>query len=68
MAKISDLGVAKVIKADSIITLTRPPGTIDFMPLEALSNNPIYGPPMDIFSFAGVILHTFTQQWPRPID
>ena len=24
------------------------------------------GPPMDVFSFAGIILHTFTQQWPAP--
>ena len=23
---------------------------------------------MDVFSFAGIILHTFNQQWPSPID
>ena len=68
VAKISDLGVAKVIKPNSRKTLTKAPGTVDFMPLEALSINPVYGPPMDVFSFAGVILHTFTQQWPRPVD
>jgi len=68
VAKISDLGVAKVIKADSRKTMTQAPGTVDFMPPEALSNNPVYGPPMDVFSFAGIILHTFNQQWPRPID
>ena len=38
------------------------------MPLEALSTSPVYGPPMDVFSFAGIILHTFNQQWPRPTD
>ena len=68
VAKISDLGVAKVIKADSRKTMTKAPGTVDFMPLEALASNPVYGPPMDIFSFAGIILHTFNQQWPRPVD
>ena len=68
VAKISDLGVAKVIKADSRKTMTKAPGTVDFMPLEALSTNPIYGPPMDVFSFAGIILHTFNQQWPSPTD
>ena len=68
VAKISDLGVAKVIKADSKKTMTKAPGTVDFMPLEALSISPIYGPPMDMFSFAGIILHTFNQQWPRPTD
>ena len=68
VAKISDLGVAKVIKADSRKTMTKAPGTVDFMPLEALSVSPVYGPPMDVFSFAGIILHTFNQQWPRPVD
>ena len=68
VAKISDLGVAKVIKADSRKTMTKAPGTVDFMPLEALANSPVYGPPMDVFSFAGIILHTFNQQWPRPIE
>ena len=68
VAKISDLGVAKVIKADSRKTITKAPGTVDFMPPESLSNNPVYGPPMDVFSFAGIILHTFNQQWPRPTE
>ena len=68
VAKISDLGVAKVIKADSRKTLTKAPGTVDFMPPEGLANSPLYGPPMDVFSFAGIILHTFNQQWPRPTE
>ena len=68
VAKISDLGVAKVIKADSRKTMTKAPGTVDFMPPEALARSPLYGPPMDVFSFAGIILHTFNQQWPSPID
>ena len=68
VAKISDLGVAKVIKAESRKTMTIAPGTVDFMPPEALASSPVYGPPMDVFSFAGIILHTFNQQWPRPTD
>ena len=48
--------------------MTKAPGTVDFMPPEALASSPLYGPPMDVFSFAGIILHTFNQQWPRPID
>jgi len=66
VAKISDLGVAKVIRADSRKTMTKAPGTVDFMPPEALDKTPMYGPPMDVFSFGGIILHTFTQQWPSP--
>ena len=68
VAKISDLGVAKVIKADSRKTMTKAPGTVDFMPPESLANSPVYGPPMDVFSFAGIILHTFNQQWPKPTE
>ena len=66
VAKISDLGVAKVIRADSRKTMTKAPGTVDFMPPEALDKSPVYGPPMDVFSFGGIILHTFNQQWPSP--
>ena len=68
VAKISDLGVAKVIKAHSrkTCTMTKAPGTIDFMPPESLDETPVYGTPMDVFSFAGIVLHTFTQQWPTP--
>ena len=63
VAKISDLGVAKIIEADSRKTMTK---TVDFMPPEALDKSPVYGPPMDMFSFGGIILHTFNQQWPSP--
>ena len=68
VAKISDLGVAKVIKADSIKTMTKVSGTVDFMPPESITRSPVYGPPMDIFSFGGVVLHTFNQQWPSPSE
>ena len=68
VAKISDLGVAKVIKADSRKTMTKVPGSFDFMPPEAFNDTPEYGPPMDVFSFAGIILYTFNQQWPRPTE
>ncbi|XP_065906643.1 probable serine/threonine-protein kinase roco4 isoform X2 [Dysidea avara] len=68
VAKISDLGVAKVIKADSRKTMTKAPGTIDFMPPESFMENPEYGPPMDVFSFAGIVLHTFNQKWPHPTE
>jgi len=66
VAKISDLGVAKVIKTKSRKTMTRAPGIVDFMAPEGLIGSPVYGPPMDVFSFAGIILYTFNQQWPTP--
>ena len=33
---------------------------------ECLGNNPVYGLPLDIFSFGGVILFFTTQKWPHP--
>ena len=64
LAKIGDLGMAKVLQAGGKQTMA--PGTIDFMPPEAFGTNPEYGCPLDVFSFAGIILHTFTQEWPTP--
>ena len=67
LAKISDLGVAKVIRADSMKTKTRAPGTVDFMGPEALAEIPEYGPSLDVFSYGGMILHVVNQEWPKPL-
>ena len=69
VAKISDLGVAKVVKVDSKRTqakLTKAPGTIHFMPPEALTDNPAYSTSLDIFSYGGLVLHVVNQEWPEP--
>ena len=67
-AKITDLqGVAKM-QTDSKMTMTKIPGTLDFMPPEALSKRPVYGPPLDVFSYGGVAINVITQQWPEPSD
>ena len=67
-AKITDLGVAKVVRSDNQKTMTKLPGTPDFMPPEALSKRPVYGPSLDVFSYGGVILNVTTQLWPEPTD
>ncbi|XP_065886080.1 putative mitogen-activated protein kinase kinase kinase 7-like isoform X2 [Dysidea avara] len=67
VAKINDLGVAKVIRADSKKTKTPVPGTVHFMGPEALAEIPEYGPPLDVFSYGGVILHVVNQEWPKPL-
>ena len=36
------------------------------MPPEVLYDKPIHGPPLDVFSFGGVVLHITTRQWPNP--
>ena len=70
VAKIGDLGVAKVIQADNKQTksrLTAVPGTQHFMPPEALDeNNPVYSTPIDVFSYGCIILHVFSEEWPAP--
>ena len=72
MAKIGDLGVAKVVRADSWQTrnklrLTRAvPGTQDFMPPEVMDVDSLYGTPIDVFSFGGIALYVFGEEWPTP--
>ena len=65
-AKITDLGVARTLKTTDTRAMTRAPGTHDFMPPECLVENPVYGLPLDIFSFGGVAIYITTQQWPHP--
>jgi len=70
VAKIGDLGVAKVIRAESRNTkrrLTRAPGTVDFMPPETQEEEPTYGTPVDVFSFGGISLHLLSEEWPTPV-
>lgn len=69
IAKIGDLGVAKIVHTDSRKTksnLTKAPGTPDFMPPEALQDEPDYDTPIDVFSFGGIALHVFSEEWPTP--
>jgi len=66
VAKITDLSVAKTMVTDSRKMMTKTPGNAVFMPPEALDDKPEYGPPLDVFSFGGVILHITSQQWPTP--
>ncbi|XP_065893327.1 ubiquilin-1-like isoform X2 [Dysidea avara] len=69
VAKIGDLGVAKVIdvgRRGTKSTLTMAPGCQDFMPPEALVPNPVYSFPVDVFSFGGIALFVFSEEWPSP--
>ncbi|XP_065905741.1 uncharacterized protein [Dysidea avara] len=68
VAKIGDLGVAKVIKIDSKITQTKVPGTVAFMPPEATKDSAKYGVSLDVFSFGGIVMFVATHEWPEPTD
>ena len=67
VAKVGDLGVAKVVSHD-LDRHTQAPGTAAFMPPEALSANPVYGPSIDVFSLGCVCVHMVSLQWPAPLD
>ena len=60
--------MAKVVQENKMKTHTRAPGTIHFMPPEALKSKPHYGKPVDVFSLACVALHVISHQWPEPED
>lgn len=69
-AKISDLGVAKIVKFSSTQTTssvqTKAPGTICYMPPEALAETPKYDTTIDIFSFGVLMMHVLSSEWPIP--
>ena len=73
-AKISDLGVAKIIDLNpqQLTNQQSPrlnsvaPGTLTFMPPEALLANPTYNKSIDIFSLGVMMIHIFSGQWPSP--
>ena len=71
VAKIADLGVAKVINVDdkgSKRYQTKVPGTMDFMPPETFTDKPQYDVSLDVFSYGGIMLHTVNGKWPKPTD
>lgn len=64
-AKISDLGVARIIH-NKDEKLTQIPGNASFMPPEAFNDDPDYDKSLDMFSYGNLILHTITHTWPQP--
>ena len=71
-AKISDLGVAKILNLSPFQMTqhmsTKAPGTPCYMPPEALINQPNYTIKIDSYSFGVMILHVLCGQWPFPDD
>ena len=66
-AKVTDYGLAKATMIDISKTMTKSLRATAFLPPEALRDNAIkLGPPVDIFCFAGIILHITSRQWPTP--
>ena len=63
-AKISDIGVAKVLQHDPK-KMINTPVTVDFIAPESLIESLSYGLSSDVFSFGAVVLYTITQIWPK---
>ena len=64
VAKISDLGNSRIVaqhKGQLAQTLSRYPGSLVYMPPEALATSARYGSSLDIFSFGHLALFTLTQ-------
>ena len=65
-AKIADLGVSKLVDNYAHRTTTRTvcPGTLAYMPPEALVEKPKYDTSLDIFSFGHLSLYVALQKFP----
>ena len=65
-AKISDLGVAKMLNLTPLQQMTETPGTQAYMPPEVMVADPHYDVGVDEFSFGALMIHVFTAEWPAP--
>ena len=71
-AKISDLGVAKILNITPAQMTqrmsTQAPGTPCYMPPEALMARPAYTSKIDSYSYGVMIIHVLCGRWPFPAD
>ena len=66
-AKVTDFGMSKLAgAAPSMTPLTMCPGTLPFMPPEALSGSPRYTKKLDCFSEGVIMIQVCTRLWPEP--
>ena len=67
-AKVTDFGMAKLfdVNRTSMTPLTQCPGTLVYMPPEALDDPPVYTKKLDTFSFGVLDIQILTQQFPKP--
>ena len=66
-AKITDFGMSKLLDANRRSTpLTMCPGTLVYMPPEALGDPPVYSKKIDCFSFGVLQIQIMTRQFPDP--
>ena len=68
MAKISDLGLAKIsnLTPIQVSRMTQTPGCPAYMPPEVMVANPKYDISVDEFSYGILMIHIFSSQWSEP--
>ena len=67
VAKIADLGNSRIInvRPSQLMTMTKNPGNMWYMPPEAQDDASKYNTSIDVFSFGNLALFTLTQQFPK---
>ena len=68
-AKVTDFGMSRLEKVTPRMTpATTCPGTLFYMPPEALKERPLHTDKLDVFSFGVVLIQILTGQFPEPSD
>ena len=66
-AKVTDFGMSKLADTNPRMTpMTMCPGTLAYMPPEALNDPPVYTNKLDCFSFGVLNIQLLTRQFPNP--
>ena len=68
LAKIADLGVARIAPSLRAATMTKAPGASIYMPPEALEDESRYDVTIDIFSLGVLAIFTLSQTFPKPLS
>ena len=67
VAKLADLGMARIVPRLRVSTMTKAPGASIYMPPEALEDKSRYDVTIDIFSLGVVTIFTLCQMFPDPL-
>ena len=70
-AKLTDFGMSQMVDLNPRMSrnkLTECPGTLAYMPPEALVKAPAYSDKIDVFSTGVLIVQIITRQFPKPTD
>ena len=68
LAKIADLGVARIVPSLRAATMSKAPGASIYMPPEALEDESRYDITIDIFSLGVLAIFTLSQTFPKPLS